>query len=434
LNVFITGASSGIGAALAREFARRGAMLGLVARRQAVLDELAAQLPGVHRTYAVDVTDRDAIAAAGRDFDAASGGADLVIANAGISVGVLTEHYEDLDAFRQVLDTNVLAMAHTFHPFIAPMRHRRRGTLAGIASVAGIRGLPGSEAYCASKAAAISYLESLRVELRRFGVRVVTIAPGFVRTPLTARNPYRMPSITELLFDLDLGERVVGRTGFCIHPRERVANVAKVGGTKDVKLDVLRRLAPTHVIVNIDENEAPTVDAIRAFVPHVIVTHPNAPADNLALYRLLGGVFDREAQAEALCTHLQAELDACAALDWPRETALYLIWKKPWMTVAADTYIARTLARVGWIVTTPAGGERGAARYPVVDDLDAEVARVDRVLASTEPFMFREQHVAELRARYPGKPIELIDGEMTSWYGSRAIRGLAYLRGLRAER
>jgi hypothetical protein len=116
-----------------------------------------------------------------------------VIANAGISVGVLTEHYEDLDAFRQVLDTNVLAMAYTFHPFISLMRHRRRGTLVGIASVAGIRGLPGSEAYCASKAATISYCESLRVELQRFGVRVVTIAPGFVRTPLTAKNPYKMP-------------------------------------------------------------------------------------------------------------------------------------------------------------------------------------------------------------------------------------------------
>ena len=193
MNVFITGASSGIGAALAREFAGRGATLGLVARRQAALDALAAKLPGAHRTYDVDVTDRDAIVAAGRDFDAAFGGADLVIANAGISVGVLTEHYEDLDAFRRVLETNVLAMAYTFHPFIAPMRRRGRGTLAGIASVAGIRGLPGSEAYCASKAAAISYLESLRVELRRFGVRVVTIAPGFVRTPLTARNPYRMP-------------------------------------------------------------------------------------------------------------------------------------------------------------------------------------------------------------------------------------------------
>ncbi len=197
MNVFITGASSGIGAALAREFAARGASLGLVARRQPALEELAARLPGTHRTYAVDVTDRDAIVAAGRDFDDASGGADLVIANAGISVGVLTEHYEDLEAFRRVFETNVLAMAYTFHPFIAPMRHRRRGTLAGIASVAGIRGLPGSEAYCASKAAAISYLESLRVELRRSGVRVVTIAPGFVRTPLTARNPYPMPFLIE---------------------------------------------------------------------------------------------------------------------------------------------------------------------------------------------------------------------------------------------
>lgn len=254
------------------------------------------------------------------------------------------------------------------------------------------------------------------------------------RAARNARIVSLVPSITELLFDLDLGAQVVGRTGFCIHPRDRVAKVAKVGGTKDVGLDVLRRLAPTHVIVNVDENEAPTVAAIRGFVPHVIVTHPNAPADNLALYRLLGGIFDREPQAETLCTRLQAELDACAARDWPRETVLYLIWRKPWMTIAADTYIARTLAAVGWVVRTPAGGERGAARYPAIDDLDAEVARIDRVLLSTEPFMFRAPHVAELRSRYPHKPIELIDGAMTGWYGSRAIRGLAYLREQRAAR
>ncbi|MFN3565170.1 MAG: helical backbone metal receptor [Burkholderiaceae bacterium] len=260
------------------------------------------------------------------------------------------------------------------------------------------------------------------------------IGQAHARAAPDARIVSLVPSITELLFDLDLPARVVGRTGFCIHPRDRVADVPKVGGTKDVRLDALRRLAPTHAIVNIDENEAPTVDAIRAFVPHVIVTHPNAPEDNLALYRLLGGVFDREAQARALCARLQAELDACAARDWPGETVLYLIWKKPWMTVAADTYIARTLARVGWHVATPAGGERGAARYPVIDDLDAEVARADRVLLSTEPFMFRDRHVADLRARYRRKPVDLIDGEMTSWYGSRAIRGLAYLREFRAAR
>ena len=193
MNVFVTGASSGIGAALATEYAARGATLGLVARRQAMLDELAGKLPGKHHCYAVDVTDRDAVIAAARAFEETTGGADVVIANAGISFGVLTEHYEDLATFAQVLQTNVVSLACTFHPFIAPMRKRRGGKLVGIASIAGIRGLPGSEAYCASKAAAISYLESLRVELARYGIRVLTIAPGFVRTPLTARNPYSMP-------------------------------------------------------------------------------------------------------------------------------------------------------------------------------------------------------------------------------------------------
>lgn len=197
MNVFLTGASSGIGAALAAEFARRGATLGLVARRQAALDDIVARAPGRHHVYAVDVTDKDALIRAGRAFDDATGGADIVVANAGISVGVLTEHYEDLEAFGDVLRTNVLAMAYTFHPFIGRMRARGRGTLVGIGSVAGIRGLPGSEAYCASKAAVISYCESLRVELKRSGVKVVTISPGFVRTALTAKNPYRMPFLME---------------------------------------------------------------------------------------------------------------------------------------------------------------------------------------------------------------------------------------------
>ncbi len=197
MNVFLTGASSGIGAALAAEFARRGATLGLVARRREALESLAAQLPGQHHGHAADVTDQAALIAAAKAFEQAAGGADIVVANAGISVGVLTEHYEDLDAFGDVFETNVLAMAYTFHPFIAPMRARGRGTLVGIASVAGIRGLPGSEAYCASKAAVISYCESLRVELKRTGVKVATIAPGFVRTPLTAKNPYRMPFLIE---------------------------------------------------------------------------------------------------------------------------------------------------------------------------------------------------------------------------------------------
>jgi short-subunit dehydrogenase len=197
MNVFITGASSGIGAALAQEYTRRGATLGLVARRRDVLTQLAATLPGTHHLYAVDVTDADALIAAARAFEQATGGADVVIANAGISQGVLTEHYEDLAQLKRIYETNVFAMAYTFHPFIAPMRARRRGTLVGIASVAGIRGLPGTEAYCASKSATITYLESLRVGLRATGVQVVTLSPGFIRTPLTAENPYPMPFLTD---------------------------------------------------------------------------------------------------------------------------------------------------------------------------------------------------------------------------------------------
>lgn len=251
-------------------------------------------------------------------------------------------------------------------------------------------------------------------------------APGFRIVSL-------VPSLTELLIELGLRAQVVGRTGFCVHPRNRVRDIPKVGGTKDVQLDRVRTLAPTHVIVNVDENERPTVEALREFVPHIVVTHPQAPQDNFALYRLIGGLFGRAPEAERLCASLQRELDACRALDWPRERVLYLIWKDPWMTVAADTYIARTLALVGWDVPHGPGGERGAARYPTLGNLDAEIARVDRVLLSTEPFMFRDRHVAELRARFPQRPVELIDGEMTSWYGSRAIRGLAWLRAFRAN-
>ena len=228
MNVFITGASSGIGAALAVELARRGATLGLVARRQAQLDDLARSLPGKHQTYAVDVTDKLALKAAGEAFERDTGGADIVIANAGISVGVKTEHYEDLAEFDRVMATNVSALAYTFHPFIAPMKTRRRGTLVGIASVAGIRGLPGSEAYCASKSAAITYCESLRIDVRRFGVDVVTICPGFIRTPLTAKNPYPMPFLMNAdAFARRAADVIVAKTSYAVIPWQ-MAVVAKL--------------------------------------------------------------------------------------------------------------------------------------------------------------------------------------------------------------
>lgn len=194
LKVFITGASSGIGEALAVYYARQGANLGLAARREASLQALAQRLPGEHACYALDVADAPALQAAANDFMARFGTPDIVIASAGVSAGTLTECSEDLAVFRRIMDINVFGMAATFSPFIPAMQQaggERR--LVGFASVAGIRGLPGAEAYSASKAAAIAYLESLRLEMRPSGVRVVTIAPGYIATPMTAVNPYRMP-------------------------------------------------------------------------------------------------------------------------------------------------------------------------------------------------------------------------------------------------
>jgi short-subunit dehydrogenase len=194
MNVFLTGASSGIGAALATFYAARGATLGLFARRKTELERIAATLaPAEVCTYAGDVREAAALSAAAADFIARVGVPDVVIAGAGVSRGTLTSHAEDLPAFRAVFDTNVLGMVATFQPFVGPMREKKRGVLAGIASIAGFRGLPGAGAYSASKAAAIAYLESLRVELAASGIAVVTICPGFIATPMTDGNPYRMP-------------------------------------------------------------------------------------------------------------------------------------------------------------------------------------------------------------------------------------------------
>jgi len=191
--VVISGASSGIGAALARHYAIQGATLALIARRGATLERLAAELPTRAEAYTLDVRDSRALAAAAREFTGRYGSPDLVIANAGVSVGTLTEHAEDVAAFQDVLDINVMGMVKVFQPFLGEMRARGSGTLCGIASVAGYRGLPGAAAYSASKAAAISYLESLRVELRASGLKVVTICPGYIATPMTEKNPYPMP-------------------------------------------------------------------------------------------------------------------------------------------------------------------------------------------------------------------------------------------------
>jgi short-subunit dehydrogenase len=205
MKVFITGASSGIGIALAHAYAASEApgnlTLGLFARRQEALDEVARNVVATYghkvASYAGDVRVPADVQSAAAEFLDRFGPPDIIIANAGVSRGTLTEYAEDLPAFAAVFETNVLGMVHTFQPFLAAMRNRRSGTLVGIASVAGFRGLPGSGAYSASKAAAISYLESLRVEEQAQGLKVVTLCPGYIATPLTAKNPYRMPFLLQ---------------------------------------------------------------------------------------------------------------------------------------------------------------------------------------------------------------------------------------------
>lgn len=197
LKVVISGASGGLGLSLARRYLERGAIVAAFARRGEMLQILTTEFPDQVYSYTLDVRDAAAVQQAASDFIGRVGVPDVVIANAGVSVGTLTEYAEDISAFQQVMDVNVLGMVKTFQPFLAAMRAVRHGSLVGIASVAGFRGLPGASAYSASKAAAISYLESLRVELHGSGLAVVTICPGYIKTAMTAINPYPMPFILE---------------------------------------------------------------------------------------------------------------------------------------------------------------------------------------------------------------------------------------------
>jgi ABC-type Fe3+-hydroxamate transport system substrate-binding protein len=239
-----------------------------------------------------------------------------------------------------------------------------------------------------------------------------------------------VPSLTELVCDLDLAGQLVGRTGFCVHPKETLRRIPKVGGTKDVKLDVLRQLAPTHVIADIDENRREVVEEIMEFVPHVIVVHPRTVDHNLGLYALLGHVFRREhlvAQLAAAFAAARAELDTLAH-SLPREAVLYPIWREPWMTVRRDTYIAAMLGAAGWD-TLPV---EAASRYPAFDWNASWLADVQRVLLPSEPFAFTVRDEVEV-GELVRVPVTRIDGEMVSWYGSRAIAGLRYLAELRRQ-
>ncbi len=253
--------------------------------------------------------------------------------------------------------------------------------------------------------------------------------------PAGPRIASLVPSVTELVAALGLAPYLVARTGYCVHPAAMLVHVPKVGGTKDVNLHKLRRLAPSHVIVNVDENRLQTVQAVHEFAPQVIVTHPCGPAEVGALIGQLAaafgglpGVAGRAAQLQAA---LQAELAATTIAGLPRVPVLYLIWRGPWMTVARDTYIARLLAHVNWCTLPDLdGGDRGAARYPTLNGREPWLARVREVLLASEPYAFTAAHLDEARALCPNARARLVDGELLSWYGPRTVAGLRYLRRL----
>jgi ABC-type Fe3+-hydroxamate transport system substrate-binding protein len=265
-----------------------------------------------------------------------------------------------------------------------------------------------------------------------------------------------VPSITELIVDMGLGDYLVGRTGFCIHPAQVVKQIPKVGGTKAVNIHKIRALAPTHVVVNVDENEKTVVDMLRPWVPHIVVTHPQEPWDNIALIDQLLAAFTapHAINSEAAPAIIQrakglkeqifkrwAALQARRAPHLPQppsQRVLYLIWQDPWMTVARDTYISRMLDLIGW-QTWPdvQGGDGiaslGAGRYPVIQGDEPWLASIDRVLLSSEPYSFGADHIAQVQSWLPHTKVQLVDGEMLSWYGSRAIQGLDYLLTLSDE-
>lgn len=226
--IFITGASSGIGAALAREYAAKNAnqkvTLGLMGRKLDALQLLASRLEkefNAHcAVYVVDVRVHAAMSTAAKDFISRFGTPNIVIASAGVSRGTLTEHEEDIAAFQAVMDINVMGLVHTFNPFITAMKNNKQpAQLVGIASVAGIRGLPGAGAYSASKAAAICYLESLRVEMKPYDIHVTTVAPGYIRTPMTDINQYKMPFLMDAnIFAEKLIKAVESKRRFIVIP------------------------------------------------------------------------------------------------------------------------------------------------------------------------------------------------------------------------
>lgn len=277
----------------------------------------------------------------------------------------------------------------------------------------------------------------------------LTFTTSFQRigeSTLSQVPPWRIaslvPSLTEALVDLGLGPWLVARTGFCIHPAEALAAVPKVGGTKDVNLRKLRQLAPTHVLVNPDENLQHVAQEVASFA-EVVVIHPCTVRDNIGLWQALSEVFGSApgvtARATARIDALKALLEEAGAATWPERHVLYAIWRDPWMTCARDTYLSSMLRVVNWRTWPDVqGGPVGASRYPSFLWTDIPVGGIHEVLLSSEPYRFVPADEAPLKRELAGMGHDLrvswVDGELCSWYGPRVLEGLRMLMSLARER
>lgn len=247
-----------------------------------------------------------------------------------------------------------------------------------------------------------------------------------------------VPSLTELICDLGLADCLVGRTAFCIHPQAALARVPRVGGTKTPKIDRILEQSPTHLIVNVDENDRATVETLAQSIPQVVVTHPIEIEDHFELFSWFGERFSCEREATALSAALSRVLDRQAAKRYDERQVVYYIWKDPWMTVASDTFIARMLARVG-LRNVTFGREVAGPRYPEWPLERLDDPHIDAVLLSSEPCRFGTADRREVLRRLDASPTRRprrvpvlgIDGEMCSWYGSRIVRALDQLDAYR---
>lgn len=233
-----------------------------------------------------------------------------------------------------------------------------------------------------------------------------------------------VPSITEALFDLGLTENeVVGRTKFCIHPRDKIKNVAIIGGTKNINIEKIKALQPDLILANKEENVKDQVEALMNDFK-VTVTNVETIEDNYYLLKNLGKLLGKEDKAQLFNLKIYEVLNQ-AKLDRPVKAA-YLIWNNPYMTIGSDTFIHKILSEIGFENVF-----RDKTRYPQISTED--LAAADVIMLSSEPFPFKEKHVEELRAFYPDKKIMIVDGEAFSWYGTHIAKCENYFKELIAE-